>query len=82
MTISRKPSTEESKIKSVIERGGKTAASDDSGQAQKVTLQLRLKKITIDKIDELLSLRPVRVPRHTWFLEAIVEKIAREQGDK
>ena len=82
MAISRKPSTEESKIKSVIERGGKTVVSDDSGQAQKVTLQLRLNKTTIDKIDELLSHRPVRVPRHTWFLEAIVEKISREQKEQ
>lgn len=32
------------------------------------------------RIEHLLKARRVRIPRHTWILEAIVEKLEREEG--
>ncbi len=33
------------------------------------------------RIEKLLKARRVRIPRHTWILEAIVEKLDREEGN-
>ena len=32
------------------------------------------------RIEHVLKARRVRIPRHTWILEAIVEKLEREEG--
>jgi hypothetical protein len=32
------------------------------------------------RIERVLSNRRVRIPRHTWILEAIVDKLEREEG--
>lgn len=38
----------------------------------------------LTRLDDAVKRRHVRVPRHTWLLEAIIEKLDREQtqGDK
>ena len=32
-----------------------------------------------DQIDSALSMRPIKIPRNTWVLEAVLEKLARDQ---
>jgi len=41
---------------------------------------VRLPEELLAEIDALLKQRRVKVPRNTWFLEALVEKIQREKG--
>ena len=77
----------ESEVENLINKGGevpkekkpakrtKKAAKPD----KKVPVQLRLPQSLIDVIDDHRSQRLVRVSRHTWFLEAIEEKLRKEQ---
>lgn len=47
----------------------------------KHSFTVRIPRATKDEIDELRKLRhPVRIPRHTWVMEAIAEKLRREAG--
>jgi hypothetical protein len=40
---------------------------------------LRLPLPILSQVDEVVKARPIRTPRHTWLLEAVWEKLAREQ---
>ena len=42
-------------------------------------IQLRLPKSKVEQIDLIIKERDVKVSRHVWFLEAIEEKLKREQ---
>jgi hypothetical protein len=39
---------------------------------------LRLPASMLRSIDQAVKSRPVRIPRHTWLLEAVHEKLSRE----
>jgi hypothetical protein len=41
---------------------------------------LRLPAGMLAQIDDAVRHRPVRIPRHTWVLEAVAEKLAREKA--
>lgn len=82
MAISKKPTKEkvsEAEIKAIIEKGGTPAKEEPSEQTRK-NLQLRLESTLIDQIDEVRKKRMVPPPRHTWILEAIYEKIQRDNN--
>jgi hypothetical protein len=46
--------------------------------APEVALTVRVPKDTLDRIDALVRARPTRIPRHSWLLEAIYEKLYKE----
>lgn len=43
-------------------------------------VQLRIPLDYLDRISSLLKKRPCRVPRHTWLIEAIAEKLGKEEN--
>ena len=43
-------------------------------------VNIRLPEDMLAEVDGLLKQRRVKASRNTWFLEAIVEKIQRENG--
>jgi predicted transcriptional regulator len=47
-------------------------------QTLEVALTVRVPKSTLNRIDELVQARNTKIPRHSWLLEAIYEKIQRE----
>ena len=53
---------------------GGTAQAKTSTQ----TVVLRLPTELLEKLDDAVGQRSVRVPRHTWLLEAVAEKLDRE----
>jgi hypothetical protein len=71
---------DEAKVRAVIERGGSIAGERADERARKL-LQLRLSVALIARIDGALRRRTVPPSRHHWILEAIHEKLAREEGD-
>ena len=77
MALTRKPNVSEKKVQEIIEQGGRTSAESKAGAAQ-IKVQLRLSGGMLQRIDAAVHRRVVRIPRHTWFLEAIVEKLNRE----
>ena len=87
MALSRKPNTkkakdvQEDKVTELILKGG--SSPDDMGKKGKakdeiVYVQLRIPNNQLDKVDALVKERPGRLSRHTWIMEAIVEKIKRD----
>lgn len=72
-------------IKALIEKGGSSPSSvtkenaKDEVDARRV--QLRIPAQLIADIDKSVQSRPIRIPRHTWILEAIYDKLAAGQPD-
>ena len=93
MTITKKPHAShtvpktvmpEAEIQALIAKGGSVAQVEerkplDDNKPQLV--QLRLDHHLVDRIDAVLETRLVKTPRHTWLLEAVHEKLAREEGN-
>lgn len=46
----------------------------------KVPVQLRITPDILDEIDELIAKRRIPIARHDWFMEAIGEKMERENN--
>ncbi|GJL80213.1 MAG: hypothetical protein NPINA01_32020 [Nitrospinaceae bacterium] len=93
MTISRKPKPslevssekqilKEKEIENLIHKGGSIASPANSSKGKddpQKNVQLRLLGSWLDRIDTLRNQRAVKTPRHTWFLEAISEKLEKEE---
>ena len=73
------PATKKSAVARIIERGGSvaTAASGDD----KRSVQLRVERTLLDRIDVVREAVPatIRASRHTWMMEAILEKLDRAE---
>lgn len=87
MAITRKPkidalSTPQVDVEALIMKGGSpTGASTvpPTKPESKVTpVILRIPSDLLTKIEEVRGNRQVKIPRHTWLLEAVVEKLQRE----
>src|ERR1700722_19038507 len=48
---------------------------DDNSE---VALTVRVPRATLQRIDSLVGARPTKIPRHSWLLEAIHEKLDKE----
>jgi hypothetical protein len=72
-------------VNALINRGGSpptTPAFHEEPNSDEVKLvQLRLSLDMLEKIDASRSKRLVKIPRHTWILEALLEKLERESGE-
>ena len=82
MAITRKPkgkpAASEAQISALIEKGGRTARQETAARA----VSLRIPGPLAERLDDFLQGQLVRVPRHAWILQAILEKLERsEQGD-
>lgn len=86
MAVTRKPQStaasagqsSETAIRSFIERGG-SVPGDEAGGVRTKLVQLRLAPELIVRIDTMLRSRRVPPSRHHWILEAIHEKLEREE---
>ncbi len=80
MPIAKKPTPDEEKsesqINAVISKGGSVAKTDKTGN-QKILI--RIPNGLLDRVDTDLSSRPLKTPRNTWILEAILEKLERQK---
>jgi len=59
----------------VLAGGEADAEKSDNNERQVV---LRMQEDILSQVDKAVRKRAVRIPRHTWLLEAVVEKLARE----
>ena len=88
MAISRKPQSQPNgtsvpavDVEALINKGGTVAAPPEPAPADRTaTVNLRIPVSLIDQIDRELRSRPIKTPRHTWLLEAVVEKLGRESA--
>lgn len=96
MAIARKPrqsagasaaaTVSERDIEALIRKGGSVArhprapaAAAPSGEAARVVL--RIPAALLEEVDAAVKARSPRIPRHTWLLEAVQEKLEREAAD-
>ncbi len=82
MAISRKPKplekhVKEQSINALINKGGSIAQNDGKHLGEKPIL-IRIPADVLEKIDEIVSAKKIKTPRHTWLLEAIFEKLEKD----
>lgn len=81
MAISSKPKEKNVDVDALINKGGSIAAKEPETPAtdSKIQMQLRLPTDAVARIEAVRKKRSVKPPRHTWILEAIYEKLEREE---
>jgi hypothetical protein len=87
MPVTRKPHPKEeatgqpseTAIRTFIDRGG-SVPGEGADDVRTKLVQLRLSPELIARIDTVLGTRRVPPSRHHWILEAIHEKLEREEG--
>lgn len=86
MMVARKPKPTETKpsdvdVDALIARGGEVASEKAATASVTVkTVPLRVSEDLLAQIDASVKAQPIKTPRNTWLLHAIMEKLAREQG--
>ena len=77
MPIAKKPvqdeGTNESEINAVISKGGNVAKTKQNAGSEKILL--RIPNDLLSRVETALNSRPLKTPRNTWILEAILEKL-------
>jgi hypothetical protein len=87
MAITRKPKAHAPEntgvdVDALIRKGGSVAGQDNRPPAKAgkpSPVILRIPTHLLERIERARESRAVRIPRHTWLLEAIVEKLDREE---
>ncbi len=74
------PASDEGRIQALINKGGSVAVREEEASAGLCRLQLRLDAGLISRVDNVRRNRLVAPSRHAWLLEAIHEKLQREEG--
>jgi hypothetical protein len=83
MAISRKPKQSSSTAKNVdvnalINKGGSVGGKNGGQERDAVPVILRVPEDILEKVDASVQARRIKTPRHTWLLEAVLEKLERE----
>ena len=82
MSIARKPKSKppvsERAISAVIEKGGSVPSEKNAKGKTEQTVNIRLREDILSEIDLSVSSRRIKISRHTWLMEAIIEKLDRE----
>lgn len=85
MAVTRKQTkkTETVDVDALIRKGGSVAGDETNlEQSDKPTsVVLRIPADVIVKVEKAVLARRLKIPRHTWLLEAIMEKLDREETD-
>jgi hypothetical protein len=67
-------------VDALINKGGSVAraGAEPAAPAKTAPVVLRLPPDVLTRIDRAVESRRVKVPRHTWLMEAVIEKLERE----
>jgi hypothetical protein len=90
MPITRKPKSAsnghlpKAAVSALIAKGGSPAGGGrtlafNANRGVDIPVIVRVPESDLISVDTLVMRRPVKIPRHTWLLEAIHEKIVREK---
>ena len=85
MAISRKPkragsATKHVDVDALIRKGGSVAGKNGGPERDTVPVILRVPEDILQKVDASVQARRIKTPRHTWLLEAVLEKLERESA--
>jgi hypothetical protein len=67
-------------VDTLISKGGSVAraGAEPAAPAKTAPVVLRLPPDVLTRVDRAVEARRVKVPRHTWLMEAVIEKLERE----
>lgn len=65
-------------VDALINKGGSVAGKNGAQGKDTVPVILRVPEDILQKVDASVQARRIKTPRHTWLLEAILEKLERE----
>jgi hypothetical protein len=86
MAVSRKPKEETTQqvsdktLEEYLRKGGSTAKTQ-TAPVKDVRFSLTIPAAICEELDTLRDSRRLKVSRHKWVLEAIVEKLERERAE-
>jgi hypothetical protein len=86
MAISRKPkkssdaAAKHVDVNALINKGGGVAGKNGGQEKGTVPVILRVPEDILRKVDASVQARRLKTPRHTWLLEAVLEKLERESN--
>lgn len=86
MAITRKPrqssgaATKPVDVDALISKGGSVAGKNVGQEKDAVPVILRVPEDILRKVDASVQARRIKTPRHTWLLEAVLEKLERESA--
>jgi hypothetical protein len=86
MAVTRKPkpapAANEQLAQELIRKGGSVAATGaQPAEPELVSVLLRLPRDMLARIDASVKRRqPVRIPRMSWIIETLQERLEREEG--
>ena len=69
-------------VDALINKGGSVAMASTPSAApsdKPVPVVLRFPADVLERVNRSVEARAVKVPRHTWLMEAVIEKLSREQ---
>jgi len=84
MAISRKPrqsagaAAKHVDVDALINKGGSVGGKNGAQERDTVPVILRVPEDILQKVDASVQGRRIKTPRHTWLLEAVLEKLERE----
>ena len=83
MAISRKPKSQRDErpvnVEALINKGGSVARHEEvANENDTTTVILRIPGRILQRVDASVSARPIKTPRNTWILEALLEKLEKE----
>jgi predicted HicB family RNase H-like nuclease len=73
--VSRRPRD----IEAVINRGGTSSDSGEPAGEKERIFNLRVPESLVHQVDVLRKRRPGKISRNTWILEAMEEKLERDE---
>ena len=86
MAISQKPKPKATAkdpnvdVDELINKGGSVASSTPTPKSKKnpAVVNLHLPDSLIERVNNAVKSRTLKTPRHTWLLEAVLEKLEKE----
>jgi len=82
MAVTRKPRVvPESAIEALIAKGGSVAAPEPPSAPPAPGVKMvpvRIDTTLLTRIDRAVQAQPIKIPRNTWVLQAILEKLERD----
>jgi hypothetical protein len=86
MAITRKPKQSSGAgakpvdVNALISKGGSVGGKNGGQEKETVPVILRVPEDILQKVDASVQARRIKTPRHTWLLEAVLEKLERESA--
>jgi hypothetical protein len=80
MAVTRKPQgVPEHAIEALIAKGGSVASPASSSLVPDIKLvPVRIDTALLTRMDRAVHGQPIKIPRNTWVLQAILEKLERD----